>query len=80
MTLKPDDLLLIQRGSQSYKLPYSDPLNQLKTDITTTASDLNEADSTLAQKIQELEQEIAVLKAQESCTALSKRFSLNQIL
>lgn len=42
MTLQPDDLLLIQRNQDLFKLSYSELLEQLKEDIVTTTITTNE--------------------------------------
>ena len=55
--------------------PVGDDLPVYSAGESIKAGDLNEANSILVQKIQELEQEIAVLKAQ--ATVWLKRFSLN---
>ena len=43
--LEADDLLLIQRGDQQYKLKYQDLVEQLKVDVATSDDEPSTAES-----------------------------------
>ena len=64
MTLQPDDLLLIQRNQDLFKLSYSELLEQLKEDIVTTTITTNKMDNNNKVTINSAEYDVRDLSAE----------------